>query len=437
MLCSKITKHKAQNMNNNTSSKRPENQFYDDDDDDKTSSVLIPGLPDHLAQQCLSAVPPSLLYGVCRSWRRFIYSPSFPPFYCLYALLSPSSSMASPSSSTIAASTGKPEVLDLKYSITIQNKIYEKPNLIVAASGKPEVSTSSIEFLCLDPVSSKWTRLPSPPPEPPLKILHRHPSFISRTLPVQSLAVSGKLLLVAGTTHNFLPALDGPLGFDPSSGEWFSGPQFTAPRRWCATGSVHGQVYVASGVGSGYQGDVARSLEKWDVSEKPGDWKWKKLTSLKNGQFCREAVEGVGYKGKLCMVNIKGNAVKEGAVYDVTADRWEKMPRGMLAGWNGPAAVAEDGDDEIYMVDEAIGSLRRYKAEDDSWEEVIQSSEYLKGAERIAVERGKVCAVSGRGRWVTVVDVAAQPARIWVVNPPPEMEFIAVHILPRMKNVEN
>nr|GMD71752.1 F-box/kelch-repeat protein SKIP25-like [Ipomoea batatas] len=321
-------------MNNNTSSKRPENRFYDDDEDDKASSVvLIPGLPDHLAQQCLSAVPPSLLYGVCRSWRRFIYSPSFPPFYCLYALLSPSSSMASP----------------------------------------------SIEFLSLDPVSTKWTRLPSPPPEPPLKILHRHPSFISRTLPVQSLAVSGKLLLVAGTTHNFLPALDRPLGFDPSSGEWFSGPPFTAPRRWCATGSVHGQVYVASGVGSGYQGDVARSLEKWDVSEKPGDWKWEKLTSLKNGQFCREAVEGVGYKG----------------------------------------------------------SLRRYKAEDDSWEEVIQSSEYLKGAERIAVERGKVCAVSGRGRWVTVVDVAARPARIWVVNPPPEMEFIAVHILPRMKNVEN
>nr|GMD62199.1 F-box/kelch-repeat protein SKIP25-like [Ipomoea batatas] len=397
-------------MNNNTSSKRQENQFYDADDDDKTSSVvLIPGLPDHLAQQCLSAVPPSLLYGVCRSWRRFIYSPSFPPFYCLYALLSPSSSMASPSSS-IAAST---------------------------VAGTPEFEASSIEFLCLDPVSSKWTRLPSPPPEPPLKILHRHPSFISRTLPVQSLAVSGKLLLVAGTTHNFLPALDRPLGFDPSSGEWFSGPPFTAPRRWCATGSVHGQVYVVSGVGSGYQGDVARSLEKWDVSEKPGDWKWEKLTSLKNGQFCREAVEGVGYKGKLCMVNIKGNAVKEGAVYDVTADRWEKMPRGMLAGWNGPAAVAEDGDDEIYMVDEAIGSLRRYKAEDDSWEEVIQSSEYLKGAERIAVERGKVCAVSGRGRWVTVVDVAAQPARIWVVNPPPEMEFIAVHILPRMKNVEN
>ncbi|XP_019187483.1 PREDICTED: F-box/kelch-repeat protein SKIP25-like [Ipomoea nil] len=391
-------------MNNDTSSKRSESQYYDDDDDDKSSSVLIPGLPDHLAQQCLSAVPPSLLYGVCRSWRRFIYSPSFPPFYCLYALLSPSSSMAASLSSS-------------------------------SSIGKPEGPPSSIEFLCLDPVSSKWSQLPSPPPEPPLRILHRHPSFISRTLTVQSLAVSGRLLLVAGTTHNFLPALGRPLCFDPSTGEWFSGPPFTAPRRWCATGSVHGQVYVASGVGSGYQGDVARALEKWDVEQKPADWKWEKLSSLNNGRFCREAVEGVGYKGKLCMVNIKGNAVKEGAVYDVTADQWEKMPRGMLAGWNGPAAG--DGDDEIYMVDESIGSLSRYKAEDDSWEEVIQSSEYLKGAERIAVERGKVCTVSGRGRWVTVVDVAAQPARIWVVNPPPEMEFIAVHILPRMKSVEN
>lgn len=142
------------------------------------------------------------------------------------------------------------------------------------------------------------------------------------------------------------------------------------------------------------------------------------------------------------MVNVKGNAVKQGAVYNVMADQWEEMPKGMLAGWNGPAAVAEETaageeDDEIYMVDEAKGSLSRYKSENDSWEEVIQSSGYLKGAERIAVERGKVCAVSGHGRWVTVVDVTARPARIWVVNPPPEMEFIAVHILPRMTSSEN
>lgn len=259
-------------MNNDTSSKRPKLQEIDenDDDGDISSSALLPGLPDHLAQQCLSAVSRTLLYGVCRSWRRFIYSPSFPPFYCLYALLSPSSSMAAqPSSSSIADASVKPAV----------------------------VQQSSIEFLCLDPISSTWRHLPSPPPEPPLRILHRHPSFISRILPIQSLSVSGRLVIVAGTTHHFLPALDRPLGFDPSSSKWFSGPSFTAPRRWCATGSVHGQVYVASGVGSGYQGDVARTLEKWDVGKKAADWKWEKLSSLKDGRFCREAVEAIGYKG--------------------------------------------------------------------------------------------------------------------------------------------
>uniref|UniRef100_A0A0D3GKQ9 F-box domain-containing protein n=1 Tax=Oryza barthii TaxID=65489 RepID=A0A0D3GKQ9_9ORYZ len=48
---------------------------------------LLPGLPDHLAQLCLSPLPPRLLHAVCRPWRRLMYTPSFPPFLSLYALL--------------------------------------------------------------------------------------------------------------------------------------------------------------------------------------------------------------------------------------------------------------------------------------------------------------------------------------------------------------
>ncbi|KAG6405927.1 hypothetical protein SASPL_133521 [Salvia splendens] len=44
---------------------------------------LLSGIPDHLSNICLSLVPPSKLYTVCRSWRRLIYSPSFPPFLSL------------------------------------------------------------------------------------------------------------------------------------------------------------------------------------------------------------------------------------------------------------------------------------------------------------------------------------------------------------------
>ena len=131
------------------------------------------------------------------------------------------------------------------------------------------------------------------------------------------------------------------------------------PRRWCATGSVAGSVYVASRVGSNYSGDVARSTERWDLKNSL-DWKWEKKAGLKDGRFSRESVEAVGYKGKLCMVNVKGNAVKEGAIYDVESDLWEDMPEGMLAGWNGPVATMDEM--VMYVVDEAKGALSMYDA---------------------------------------------------------------------------
>lgn len=230
------------------------------------SSILIPGLPNHLAHLCLSNLHPSLVYGVCKSWRRLIYTSCFPPFYCLYVVCSRSS---------------------------VTSRAYNNK------------STSSVEFFCLDPISSKWIPLPNPPTsDPPICILRHHPSFISRNLSIQSLTVSERMILIAATSHKFLPALERPLGFDPSCNEWFLGPRLSTPRRWCGTSSVNGNVYVASGMGSAYHGDVGRSLEKWDVKEKADQWKWEKLEGLKDGSFCREFVDAIGYRGKLCMVNI-------------------------------------------------------------------------------------------------------------------------------------
>ena len=201
------------------------------------------------------------------------------------------------------------------------------------------------------------------------------------------------------------------------------------PRRWCATGSVAGSVYVASGVGSNYSGDVARSMERWDLKNS-SDSKWEKKAGLKDGRFSRESVEAVGYKGKLCMVNVKGNAVKEGAIYDVESDRWEDMPEGMLAGWNGPVATMDEM--VMYVVDEAKGALSMYDAKKDCWEKLIELVQ-LKGAEQMDAGRGgRVCVVCAEGERVVVVDVVVRPVRHWVVEPPPDLQVVAVHILPRM-----
>ncbi|PRQ19148.1 putative F-box domain, kelch-type beta propeller [Rosa chinensis] len=349
---------------------------------------LLPGLPDHIAQACLSLVDPTTLYSVCRSWRRVIYTRSFPPFLSLYALFSCSSS-------------------------------------------------NSIQFYNFDPVSSKWGALPSTPPDPPLRLFLRHPAFISRNLPIQSVSASGNLVLLAATTHNFFPALPRPLNFDPSTSSWHFGPPLATPRRWCAAGTLRDAVYVASGIGSHFSVNVARSVEKWDLSKKNNSTspngseylggEWERVSSLRDGRFSRDAIDAVGWRGKLCMVNVKGDALKDGVVYDAEKDTWQDMPEGMIAGWTGPVAAMDE--DVMYVVDEAKGALRRYDPGRDTWHQILES-ESLKGADQIAAGGGRVCAVC-RGR-IVVVDVAAPRPRVWDVETPSGLEAVAIHILPRM-----
>nr|DAD24880.1 TPA_asm: hypothetical protein HUJ06_026344 [Nelumbo nucifera] len=369
----------------------------DDQGGQHNHQPLLPGLPDHLSQLCLSLVPPMFLYSVCRSWRRLIYSPSFPPFLSLYALLS---------------------------------------NLDPATSTTSRVNqnhSNSIEFFSFDPISSSWHKFPPPPPDHLLQpVLLRHPSFIARNLPIQSVAVSGYLVLLAATTHHLQPALSSPLVFHPVSKQWLLGPTISAPRRWCATGSAEGAVYIVSGLGSHYNREVARSAERWDLENKNTNcsgWEWEKVSALKHGRFSREAVRAVGWRGKLCMVNVHGDAPKEGTVYNVEKDRWEEMPEGMLVGWNGPAASMDE--DVLYVVDETKGMLRRYNSYGDCWEELFQSA-HLKGVVQIAAGGGKVCAIRSHGDGIAVVDVVARPPQLWVVDPPPALQAVAVHILPRM-----
>ncbi|PIN13619.1 hypothetical protein CDL12_13766 [Handroanthus impetiginosus] len=330
---------------------------------------LLPGLPDHIAQLCLSLVPPSTLSAVCRSWRRLIYSPAFPPFLSLYAIF-------------------------------------------LTTETQPLHLSDSILFSSFDPISSKWLPLPPPPPEPPLRLVVRHPSFISWKLPIQSVAVSGNLVLIAATANQFLPALSQPLVFNPLFRTWAHGPPLSAPRRWCAAGTWRGVVYVASGVGSHYDTDVARSVEKWDLNiqhHRRRRWRWEKMAELRDGKFSREAIDAVGWKGKLCM-----------------------MPQGMLAGWKGPAAAM--AEEVIYMVDESRGLLKKYDHVKDTWVEVADNV-MLKGAQQAVAVGGKVCVLCADGRSIAVVDVAATPpARVWMVEAPPGLQAVGIHVLPRLSH---
>ncbi|XVE90337.1 hypothetical protein DITRI_Ditri20bG0069400 [Diplodiscus trichospermus] len=101
--------------------------------------TLLPGLPDDLAQHCLSFLSPSLI-SVCHPWRRLLASLlSF--FPSLNALLSPS-------------------------------EIPTRRNLGDCA---PQ---NSIQFFSFDPLSSTWRTFPSLPQDPPLHLLPRQSATI-------------------------------------------------------------------------------------------------------------------------------------------------------------------------------------------------------------------------------------------------------------------
>jgi hypothetical protein len=244
--------------------------------------------------------------------------------------------------------------------------------------------------------------------------------------------------------------------FDPAARAWRLGPRFPfAPRRWCAAGAARGRVFVAGGVGAGYDASDARSGATWDPASATAAAGWEPITPMRDARFSRDASEAVCAAGKVCMVSLRGRGAKEGAVFDLRASRWEDMPPGMLAGWKGPAAAVDETT--IFVVDEERGALSAYDWAGDRWRTVVES-ERLVGAAEMAAGGGRVCVAAQGGEKVVVVDVAPsrpspQPSRrwgapasaaaaaaprprVWEVAAPPGKRVVALHVLPRMARAE-
>ncbi|KAB1216425.1 F-box/kelch-repeat protein SKIP25 [Morella rubra] len=122
-------------------------------------------------------------------------------------------------------------------------------------------------------------------------------------------------------------------------------------------------------------------------------WLWERKSRFRDSRLSREAIDAVVWKGKLFMVNVRGGAAKEGAMYDVEKDAWEEMPECMLAGWRGPVATMDE--DVMYALDEVKSALRKYDAKRDSWEEIMES-ERLRGAQQMTAGLDSVQSVRVR-----------------------------------------
>ncbi|OAY79582.1 F-box/kelch-repeat protein SKIP25 [Ananas comosus] len=393
--------------------KRAKEEEEEEEEEEEYQS-LIPGLPDHLAQLCLAHLPPPLIFAVCRSWRRLLYAPSFPPFLSLYALL---------------------------YAD-------DEPN--------------AVAFACFDPVAAAWVDLP-PPPTPLLQQLpNPNPNSPNLGTPVVPLAAAPAPERGGGGAPGRAGGVDGGAAAGAAAAAGVPaapGPAAVAPRAGAAAGAA---AVVRRGGrpgrGRGLPGErrrprphdpaLARSAALWH----PRDGAWAPLPPLRDGRFSRDAAEAVGARGKLCMVNLRGRGPKQGAVLDLRRRAWEPMPPGMLAGWSGPVAAAAGDDDDddaeaaMYVVDEGAGALRAYDWGGDRWETLLDAPELLRGAAQVAAGGGRVCVVTGCGGAVLVVDVSSSspepgtptpPPRTWVVEPPPGKRVLAVHVLPRMGRPES
>lgn len=91
-------------------------------------------------------------------------------------------------------------------------------------------------------------------------------------------------------------------------------------------------------------------------------------------------------------------------------------------------------EETLYSVDERNGTVRIYNEEEREWRKVTvveSGEEMLKGAQQVTAVAGKLCVVTVDGR-IVVVDVVAEPAKIWTVENPEGLEPVSVHVLPRM-----
>lgn len=84
------------------------------------------------------------------------------------------------------------------------------------------------------------------------------------------------------------------------------------------------------------------------------------MSGLKDWRFCRDAIGIAGWRGKLCIVNTKGELIKDGVVYDANNNIWEVMWEGMIRGWK--ESVAAMDEDEMFVVDEVKGAQKKYDA---------------------------------------------------------------------------
>lgn len=305
-----VSQSSAASSSTSSSSKR------ESEEDKKNSQPLIPGLPEEIAELCLTYLPyPHIAFvrSVSASWNRVIISPAF----SLY-----------------------------RKSLSLY-----LPYLFVFAVHK---STAMIQWQAMDLRSGRWFVLP---PMPCPKAVCP-PSFACSSIPRQ-----GKIFVVGGMRSDTETPMRSIIIYRTLANKWSLASPMPTARSFCASGNINGKIVAVGGSGSNV-GESITAVECYD----PENDTWMELANLPLG-LARYDSAVVGHK----MYVTEGWTwpflfSPRGAVYDFQRDTWQMMSDGMREGWTGISVVL---DGRLFVISEhGDCPMKLYIPESDTWQYV-------------------------------------------------------------------
>ncbi|KAJ0090624.1 hypothetical protein Patl1_12680 [Pistacia atlantica] len=286
------------------------------DEDKKNSQPLIPGLPEEIAELCLTYLPYpyiALVRSVSASWNKAIISPAF----SLY-----------------------------RKSLSLY-----LPHLFVFAVHK---STAKIQWQAMDLRSGRWFVLPPMPC--PKAVCPK--SFACTSIPRQ-----GKIFVLGGMLSDTETPMRSTLIYRTLTNQWsLVSPMLTA-RSFCASGNINGKIVAVGRSGSNI-GESITAAECYD----PENDTWTELAKLRMG-LARYDSAVVGHK----MYVTEGwtwpfRSSPKGGVYDSQRDTWQMMSDKMREGWTGISVVL---DGRLFVISEhGDCPMKLYMPESDTWQYV-------------------------------------------------------------------
>ncbi|PIN04989.1 hypothetical protein CDL12_22468 [Handroanthus impetiginosus] len=275
--------------------------------------LLIPGLPDDVALECLLRVPVdkhAACKVVCKRW------------YSLFG--------------------SKEQFFTRRKELG-----FHDPWLFVFAYNK---CTGKIEWKVLDLTQLSWHTIPAMPCKD--KVCPQ--GFRCVSIPHE-----GVLFVCGGVISDVDCPLNLVLKYEVLKNRWTVMKKMITPRSFFASGVINGMIYVAGGNST----DLFELNSAEVLDPKSGTWQ-----PVANMGMNMASYDAAVLNGKLLVTEgwfWPFYVVPRGQIYDPTTDNWENMASGLREGWTGSSVVIHG---HLFVVTEHERTkLKVYDMETDSW----------------------------------------------------------------------